>query len=91
MYILFKGVLSYQTKLLLFTFIYEKKFLTLKDLNRIASFIYGRSEARNKPPKGFEEVHIKGPKEKKLPLSGMHARYEINNSYDMLKINIMLV
>lgn len=71
MHIIFEGVLPYETKLLLFTFIYDKKLFALKDLNdRIASFVYGRSEARNKPPKAFEEAHIKGPK-KKLPLSGM--------------------
>ena len=68
---IFEGVLPYETKLLLFTLIYEKKLFTLKDLNdRIASFVCGMSEARNKPPKAFEEAHIKGPK-KKLPLSGM--------------------
>ena len=69
MHVLFEGVLIMEMKLLLRKFVYEDKYFNLDTFNlRISHFIYGRVEARNKPPKTFEESHVNG--KSKLPLSG---------------------
>ena len=69
MHILFEGVLVMEMKLLLKQLMYLDKYFDLYTLNsRIAHFTYGRNEARNKPPKSFEETHVNG--NSKLPLSG---------------------
>ncbi len=73
MHVLFEGVLIMEMKLLLRKFIYEDKYFDLDTFNlRISHFIYGRVDARNKPPKTFEESRVNG--ESKLPLSGIHNR-----------------
>ena len=60
MHILFEGVVPRELKLMLANFIETKKIFSLDELNdRIRHFSYGRSEARNKPPKAFELHHIK--------------------------------
>lgn len=70
MHILFEGVMPWEVKLMLATFIQEKHYFTLNELNeRIKCFSYGRSEARNKPPKAFDMQHI--TQGLKLPLSGI--------------------
>ena len=71
MHVLFEGVLIMEIKLMLQKFIGEDKFFSLHTFNvRVSNFVYGRVEARNKPPKRFEEVHVNGTS--KLPLSGMY-------------------
>lgn len=68
MHVLFEGVIPKEVKLMLEVFI-GKKYFTLYLLNeRIRCFPYGRSEAKNKPPKTFEMHHI--TEGQKLPLSG---------------------
>ena len=49
MHILFEGVVPRELKLMLANFIETKKHFSLDELN--GHFSYGRSEARNKPPK----------------------------------------
>ena len=69
MHILFEGVMPWEVKLMLTTFIEEKHFFALAELNeRIRYFPYGRSEARNKPLRQFDLHHITDGL--KLPLSG---------------------
>ena len=73
MHILFEGVIPLETKLMLYVFIYEKKYFTLDQLNdRIKNFCYGRSEARNKMPKPIESAHLLP--DGKLRLSGVYSR-----------------
>lgn len=78
MHVLFEGVLIMEMKLLLRQFIYEDKYFDLHTLHsRIAYFTYGRNEARNKPPKTFNETHVNG--NSKLPLSGkLHLTQELS-------------
>ena len=70
MHVLLEGVIPLETKLMLGVFIYEKKYFGLNFFNnRIASFSYGKSEARNKIPKPIERGHILSSASK-LRLSG---------------------
>ena len=65
----FKGVLPMEIQLMLDHFIHVQCLFTLDMLNdRIASFCYGRSEKKNKPPRQLENKHIKGST--KFPMSG---------------------
>ncbi len=60
MHVLFEGVLPLETKLLIGSLISDK-YITLDFLNqRISHFIYGRNEARNKPPKEFQKANFTG-------------------------------
>ena len=69
MHVLFEGVLPMETKLMLNSFINEEQLFTLDTLNeRISTFAYGRTEARNRPPKPFTPVHITSGR---LHLSGL--------------------
>ena len=80
MHILFEGVIPKEVKLMLNMFINDKKYFTLQFLNeRIRCFSYGRSEAKNKPPKIFDMQHI--TENQKLPLSG-----EYNSMHDNMHV-----
>ena len=69
MHVLLEGALPFELKLMLKVFIYDKFYFNLTILNeRLASFTYGRSEGRTKPPKLFERKHICG--DSNLGLSG---------------------
>lgn len=60
MHVVLEGVLPLETKLLLYTFIYDKKYFTLNVFNeRVTNFTYGKVEARNKPPKEFKDKYLK--------------------------------
>lgn len=60
MHVLLEGVLPMETKLLLNRFM-QDGFLTLELLNqRVSNFTYGRTEARNKPPKPFKKSYFEG-------------------------------
>ena len=67
---LFEGVLPKEIQLMLQHFV----FVVILDLfnARLLHFVYGRSDLKNKPPKAFEDYHIRGTT--KLSL------FEVNNS-----------
>ena len=72
MHVILEGVLPLEVKLMLTFFIKHKKYFSIDCLNdRISNFIYGRSEAKNKPPKKFTTKTFS--EEGKLRLSGMRA------------------
>lgn len=69
MHVLLEGAVTFEIKLLLKVFIYDKKYCELGILNeRLSSFLYGRNESRTKPPKGFEVNQIL--RDSSLNLSG---------------------
>ena len=69
MHVMLEGALPFEIKLMLRVFIYDKKYFGLDLLNdRLDSFVYGRNEARTKPPKSFERRQIFG--DSNLGLSG---------------------
>ena len=71
MHVILEGVLSLEVKLMLSVYISDKKYFTIDFLNeRIMSFSYGKSEARNKIPKALEIDHLLS-RHSKLRLSGM--------------------
>ena len=71
MHVILEGVFSLEVKLMLFVYISDKKYFTIDFLNeRIMSFSYGKSEARNKIPKALEIDHLLS-RQSKLRLSGM--------------------
>jgi hypothetical protein len=56
MHVIIEGVLPMETKLMLNAFM-DDGFLTIEMLNeRVSNFVYGRDEARNKPPKPFQKT-----------------------------------
>ena len=80
MHILFEGVVPFEIKLMLKTFIYEKRFFDLDLLNsRLSSFKYGRNESRTKPPKDFDRKKIAG--DSSLGLSGYSCKIFLVNLY----------
>lgn len=69
MHTLFEGVLPKEIQLMLQHFVFVDHLFNLDLFNaRLSHFVYGRSDLKNKPPKAFEEYHIRGTT--KLPLSG---------------------
>lgn len=59
-----------ETKQMLHMYISDKKYFTIDFLNeRIMNFSYGKSEARNKPPKPLDAAHLSSSGSR-LPLSG---------------------
>jgi len=55
MHVMLEGALPLEIKLMLRVFIYDKKYFGLDLLNdRLDSFVYGRNEARTKPPKSLQ-------------------------------------
>lgn len=75
---IFEGVLPMETKLMLSSFLTEKKLFSIDFLNqRVASFHYGKAEARNKLPKPLEKDKITSGGNK-LPLSGMNCEHSIH-------------
>ena len=71
MHVILEGVLSLEVKLMLSVYVSDKKYFTIDFLNeRIMSFSYGKSEARNKIPKALEIDHLLS-RQSKLRLSGM--------------------
>lgn len=69
MHVLFEGVVPFEIKLMLKTFVYEKHYFDLSTLNgRLSTFAYGRNESRTKPPKLLERKNISG--DSNLGLSG---------------------
>ena len=71
MHVIYEGVLPLNIKLMLERFICTDKIFSLQFLNdRIASFIWGRHEVKNKPTKMLQVAHLQGTT--KLPFSGMH-------------------
>ena len=71
MHTILEGVLPMEVKLMLQAFIVGKKYFSIGFLNqRVTSFTYGKSEARNKIPKPLDQDHIVSDG-KRLPLSGM--------------------
>lgn len=69
MHVILEGVLPLEVKLMLTSFIKEKKYFDLNFLNdRVSSFSFLRSELRNKPPKEFTTNMLSD--DGKLRLSG---------------------
>lgn len=62
-------MLPLETRLMLASFIADGIFDLEVLNNRVKNFTYGRAEARTKPPKPFEKVHLAG----RLHLSGINS------------------
>ena len=70
MHIILEGTLPLEIKLMLTSFIKDKKYFDVQFLNdRVSKFYYGKTESRNKPPKEFT-IKSFSP-DGKLHLSGM--------------------
>jgi hypothetical protein len=70
MHIILEGTLPLETKLMLTSFIKDKKYFDIQFLNdRMSKFYYGKTESRNKPPKEFTIKSFST--DGKLRLSGM--------------------
>ena len=71
MHVVLEGVLAMEVKLMLSNFL-ENGLLSLEQLNeRMLNFTYGRTEAKNKPPKPFQMSHFTATTQK-LHLSGLY-------------------
>ena len=70
MHIILEGMLPLEVRLMLTSFIKDKKYFDVQFLNdRILKFYHGRTESRNKPPKEFTLKSLCS--DGKLHLSGM--------------------